>query len=245
MHSNTFRVSLVAVAVLALAILGWRFLPASNTGTSASPTPQPTPPPALGSGQDLAAGTYRGVLPGSADRGFTITVPAGWDAVANVGVAAADRNPPDTVGALLFWDVENLYADPLAPAAGGLEPPVGPSAADLVEALVAHDGWTTSAPTDVTVGGYPGTYLELTVPSDAAFDGCDGDGFSVLPFATWYEPDESSWRCMNGPGQIDRVYVLDVDGERVVFTVVVYPEQNSPYLDALMEMVDSLEFPAG
>lgn len=247
MNSNAFRVGIAAAAVVVLAVIGWRYLPGSNTGggpeATPSPTPQPTPIPTLASQRDLSPGTYQGRLHPDQGLGFTITVPAGWDALGSLGVVASDSTPPELAHGLLFWNVDNLYADPLDPFGGGLEPPVGPAAGDLVDALVGHDGWTTTAPEDVTVAGYDGRRLELTVPVDADFLGCSANGSSTRPFAIWSEPGTGqSWRCMAGPGQTDHIYVLDVEGRRVVITLVGFPDWNGRYLDELRAMVDSLTF---
>jgi hypothetical protein len=45
-----------------------------------------------------------------------------------------------------------------------------------------------------------------------------------------------------GPGQTDYVYVIDVDGERVVITLVGYPDWSGTYLESLQAMMNSLEF---
>jgi hypothetical protein len=249
MNSSTFRLGIAAVAMVALALLGWKYLPVSGVGgppeatPSPTATPLPTPFPTL-AGQNMAAGTYRGVLPGEAQGEFMITVPEGWDALGLNGVGAPDNDPPRRAHGILFWDVQNLYIDPLRPQEGLLDPPVGPSVDDLVNALVDHDGWTTTTPVDVTIGGYPGQMLELTVPSDADFVGCDAQGNSARPFAIWSGGGDS-WRCMQGPGQTDYVYVVDVAGERVVVTLIGYPNWNGTYLERLQAMVNSLEFVPG
>lgn len=246
MKSNTIRFGFAAVAVIALAFLGWRYLPGGGTGGDPIPTPTPTPSPTpvlLDDQVALSPGTYRGALQPSVGLGFTITVPEGWDAVGSIGVGASDNEPPDPAHGLLIWNVDNLYADPLSPELGGMEPPVGPTVDDLVDALTSHDGWTTSTPMDVTVGGYDGQLLELTVPEDADFIGCNAFGDSARPFAIWSEPGAgNSWRCMQGPGQTDHVYVLDVEGRRVVITLLGYPDWSGRYMAELRAMVDSLEF---
>lgn len=247
MNSNTFRFGIAAAAVVVLAVIGWRFLPGSSTGggpeATPSPTPIPTPIPSLTGQQDLSAGTYQGRLMASQGLGFTITVPDGWDAIGSLGVGASDNEPPDPAHGMIFFNVENLYANPLDPDAGGMEPPVGPTVQDLVDGLVSHDGWTTTAPQDVTVGGYGGKRLELTLPDDVDFIGCDAFGNSSQPFAIWSEPGAGeSWRCMQGPGQTDHIYVLDVEGRRVVITLIGYPDWSGSYLEQLRAMVDSLTF---
>jgi hypothetical protein len=245
MNSMT-KLSLAAAAVVVAAFLGYNYLVAPSVGGprlgDPSPTPSSTPIPALDGQQELAPGTYRGELPRAPQISFTLTVPEGWSALDSSGVVASDNAPPDFSHGLLFWDVLNVYADPSQPTSEDLaDPPVGPTVDDLVNALVAGDGWTTTPPVDVTVGGYAGKMVELTVPSDADFVGCGSTGNSSRPFAIWTE-GSGSWRCMQGPGQTDHVYVVDVAGERVVITLVGYPSWDGRYLDELRSMVESLEF---
>jgi hypothetical protein len=99
-----------------------------------------------------------------------------FDRFAVMGPNGAD--PPAGYG-IGFWTAHNVYVDPLDYEAGVLDPPLGPHVGDLVEALVEHDGWTTSVPEPTVVDGYPGQALNLTVPSDVEFDtaGCgNGEG---------------------------------------------------------------------
>jgi hypothetical protein len=247
--NTPLRIAAGAAAVLVVALVSVQLLGIARAGPgggpqiTATPSPGPTVLPtyaALDNQQDLPAGTYRGILP-RFNLAFTISVPEGWDALGQDGVGAADNSPPTRAHAILFWNVENIYVDPLKPELGLLDPPVGPSVDNLVEALVDHHGWTTTAPTDVMVGGHPGKVLELTVPSDASFDGCGSSGTTRRPFVIWTEGD-SGWRCMQGPGQTDHVYVVDVDGQRVVITLVGYPDWSGTYLETLQAMVNSLEF---
>src|SRR6185436_8748639 len=105
---------------------------------------------------------------GSAD--LILTVPAsGWFANGGGNLyrdLIADRVGPAFAEVLItpWWRARNLTADPCHWSGGELDPPVGPTADDLATALVEQAAGNASAPTDVTVGGYPGKRVELSLP---------------------------------------------------------------------------------
>jgi hypothetical protein len=118
-----------------------------------------------------------------------------------------------------------------------LDPPVGPAVDDLAIALSQLAPFdVTAPPTDVTLLGYPGKHLELTVPALpvigagqrnlAQFTDCvEGELHS------WISPindrsdgllgQSAGWMpgSFNGyqaPGQTEEFWILDVEGTRVV-----------------------------
>lgn len=96
------------------------------------------------------------------------------------------------------------------------DPPVGPTVDDLATALSDLAPFeVTSPPGDVTVYGYRGKHLELTVP-DVAFDRCDdGDLRSwIAPMDAAEEGD--AFYGYTGPGYREEYWILDVDGTRLV-----------------------------
>ena len=99
-----------------------------------------------------------------------------------------------------------------------LDPAVGPTVDDLATALVAQKGRNATAPTDVTFGGYPAKRVELSIPADLDPATCDG---SVI--RTWVGPGEDSALVGDDsedlgmhPGQLNVVYIVDINGERLV-----------------------------
>ena len=96
------------------------------------------------------------------------------------------------------------------------DPPVGPSVDDLATALSELAPFeVTTAPEDVTIYGYTGKYLELTVP-DMSFETCDaGD------LRSWIAPMDTAERGdafygYTGPGYTEEIWILDVDGTRLM-----------------------------
>jgi hypothetical protein len=115
-----------------------------------------------------------------------------------------------------------------------VDPPVGPTVDDLATALSQLAPFElTAPPTDVTVFGYQGKHLELTVPdlrvtggTEAQFADCvDGELHS------WIAPnnDGEPFRGYDQPGQTEEFWILDVDGTRLVLVKLDTP--GSPAQD--------------
>jgi hypothetical protein len=94
-----------------------------------------------------------------------------------------------------------------------LAPPVGPTVDDLATALTRLAPFeVTAPPTDVTLFGYEGKHLELTVPDSGIADCLDGELHS------WIAPvnDNGPFSGYDGPGQSEEFWILDVEGTRLV-----------------------------
>lgn len=223
------RYGLVAAAVVAAVLLGVTLFGAGpNLGGEPDPTPTPTPsptPPPLGDGA-LNAGTYRLTVQGV---DATITVPDGWEAGQGflLGTVSGDSY-------IVLWpsdaEVGHVYADPCQWQDGYVDPPVGPTVDDLATALANQPQRGESVPVDVSIDGYQGTMIELSVPEDINFADCDGGQFY-------------SWegRYHQGPGQIDRIYVLDVGGQRLVIDMNFLPATSEADRAELQAVFDSIQ----
>ncbi|MEO7573736.1 MAG: hypothetical protein ABIX10_15000, partial [Acidimicrobiales bacterium] len=96
--------------------------------------------------------------------------PEGWSA----WFGAVKFTEPE-VSTLSITTVTNLVSDGCLDQTP-LEPPVGPTVDDLATALSQLAPFeVTAPPTDVTLFGYPGKHLELTVPGQGFGDCLDGD----------------------------------------------------------------------
>ena len=156
------KYGLLAAVVMAVAVLGVVFVyRGSNVGgPDATPTPRP---PGMGTpGSELDAGTY--TLVGD-NLDATITVPAGWTSIESRGAVTGDD---DTFMGVVFWpfpmDLETVYTNPCNWAGAEVDPPVGPTVDDLVNALAAQSMRGDPVPTDVIVDGFHGKVLEMSVP---------------------------------------------------------------------------------
>ncbi|MGZ8512267.1 MAG: hypothetical protein ACXWWL_02395, partial [Candidatus Limnocylindria bacterium] len=232
--NNTAKLALAAAAVVVVAFLGIRFLSPGTTGIGgpgATPTPVPTPaatPAPLTEGV-LEPGTY---MLGH-DLNTAITVPAGWENLDDRGVAKETAGGPAIV--VVFWpfptDLQEVYTDPCAWSSTIIQPPVGPTVDDLANALASQSMRGDPVPTDVTIDGYQGKLLEMTVPSDIDIATCDSGEFR-------------SWlgRYHQGPGQTDRVYILDVNGESQVLISHHMPDATAEELAEQQVVFDSIDF---
>ena len=84
---------------------------------------------------------------------------------------------------------------------------------DLIAALGNQPGLSSRTATDVTIDGYDGQYVETTVTQDITKCG-SGKG----DFWLWASADGDR-RYVQGTGEINRMYALDVDGELFTFDV--------------------------
>lgn len=124
----------------------------------------------------------------------------------------------------------------------------GPSVDDLVAALAALPGLEpTTAPTEVTAYGYHGRYLELTVPQlahepAAGFTDCVGGYlYTYRGEAEW---GRTLSRFYQGPGQILEIWVLDVEGTRLLIEATRFPDSPPEDVDELQAILDSIHIEA-
>jgi hypothetical protein len=226
--NNTAKLALGAAAVVVAAFLGIRFLLPGDVGLGGpDPTPTPTPTPAVLSGDELEAGTYQVTHEGVAVA--TLTVPDGWFNVQDFGVGKDSNENGFT--AVLIWppgDFANVYLDPCRWQDG--QAPVGPTVDDLATALDNQAQRGDSAPVDVSIDGYSGKMIELTVPSDINITDCDAGEFR-------------SWegRFHQGPGQVDQIYILDVAGQRLVIDTHFLPGTSEADRAERQAIVDSIQ----
>jgi hypothetical protein len=213
---NAMRLAALA-AVLVVAVAGLNFvLPGDRGFGSLQPSPSPAPTPqgtiVVGDPVQLRPGTYITADPFLAR--VTVTVPGGWDGKLG-GPYAAYFSRLYGPGEVLFFVFDNVYADPCDYGKGLLDPAPGPTVDDLAAAWTAMPGVAATPPAAVTLGGYAGKQFTITAP--ASFDGCamGPDGYSIFQL-----PLRAIWTMV--PDQRDRVWVLDVEGQRLV---IIAPEQ--------------------
>lgn len=113
------------------------------------------------------------------------------------------------------------------------------SVADLATAVAAAPGTKlVRGPTDVTVGGFPARHVTLTVRER---QGCE-PGF----FFTWPQ-DHCFGACwmQTGVGATIRIWIVDVDGRRIVFEAAT-TRRATPQLEReVVEIVRSIRFDGG
>jgi hypothetical protein len=247
--NNSGKLALAAAAVVVAAFLGIRFLmpDSQNVGGPVESPPQTATPVAFPQPTALAAGTYFWDVGTEPPVRFTFTVPDGW--TNRNDIIRKDHNGPGEV-ALGLWIVTNTYADPCRWQESLLDPPVGPTVEDLAAALMDQVGRNASASTEAVVGGYPATKIELSVPADLDLATCDngyfrdwlqqGELHSQNPeldvAAVGVNPNNVLFRS----GQVNVVYILDVEGARIVVNTWHMPgssEANLAELEAVLGSV--------
>ncbi|HJR46503.1 MAG TPA: hypothetical protein VJ927_12960 [Actinomycetota bacterium] len=127
------------------------------------------------------------------------------------------------------------------------DPPVGPTVEDLATELADLAPFrVTSAPADVTLAGYQGKQLELTVPDlpikevgvhdEREFVGCEGGNLASWIPANWEEPFFGYTR----PGYTEEFWILDVEGTRLMIATGQTPDPPAQDLAELRDIVDSI-----
>ncbi|MGZ6267340.1 MAG: hypothetical protein ACXWM8_03620 [Candidatus Limnocylindrales bacterium] len=164
----------------------------------------------------------------------TFTVPAGWEG--NIGGPyLVDLDRPDGKGQVAFQISPALYADPCQ-GDRLLSPQPGPSVADLATALANLPGLQATTPVDVTLGGYQGKQLTLTAPTSVS-------GCSLGSYHIWQLPLGATNDL--APGFSDQVWILDVDGQRLVIDSQVVPGQTAANKAEVQAVLDSIRITPG
>jgi hypothetical protein len=167
-----------------------------------------------------------------------------------VTIAAPDWYGPDSgllakgdAGMIVFAGEDlYVYGDPCKWATTR---PARPSTTvdAFVAALSAQKSRDATKPVDVTVGGYAGRSITVHVPDDANFSLCDRDNGNRGTFGSWTMASCSDpCRFNQGPGQIDKLWVLDVDGELVVIDGAYYEGTPQTVIDELEAIAESATF---
>jgi len=105
-----------------------------------------------------------------------------------------------------------------------------------------------TAPTDVTLAGYHGKYLEWSVPKDwvvtgdGDFAGCDVQPNGHRDFVSWLGAGGVGERWQQMAGQVDRLWILDVNGQRLVVDANYAPGTTQAQHDEEDQVVHSLRF---
>jgi hypothetical protein len=203
--------------------------------TTTEGSPGPTDLMTVTDGSPLEPGAYAVPLigPESAMRAV-VDVPEGYF---NPGPWVIDdgdgTHAPDEFGELMFWaDIDQVDPDPCKP--GGTVV-VGPTVRDLADALAAQENRTTTRSVPVTLHGNNGIYVESRGSQEAASSCRDGQ-------PTLWQSD-SYWDDSFGvePGNVQRMWILDVDGQRVVALVNIFPGQTANP-DEMAEIAESVRF---
>ena len=245
--NNALRVGLAAVAVAIIAVIAINLLPGSPVpGGQPSATPEPSaaePSVAPSTAAGLPEGPH--LLLDSLVR-IDVTIPApGWFGEEGGGILQKNdySDPPDGSGMIVFDGPLYVYGDPCQWESTKPDTP-STTVDELVAALSAQALRDASDPVDIAVGGYTGKSITLHVPDDAAysageeFTDCDQGKFGSWTVPGVMDPD----RYHQGPGQIDELWILDVNGVPVIIDTAYYAGTPTADVDELRAIVESATF---
>lgn len=230
----------------------------ANTRTpSETDAPQETVPPSasatpLPESGALAPGTYSLTKPAGSVADYValiVTLPAGW--ATSEGRVHKRLGQPGEV-AFSGWTVKRVYDDPCHwQGSSRSEVDLGdnPRHLEFDEAATGstlpkpvHGGFanqlgrTPSELTKVELGGQPALKIQLSVPAQLDLATCDHGAFR-----SW-----TGWGAGDGindhhaPGQLDAVYMVDVDRKPLVIDVSHMPATSESDLSELEAIVESM-----
>jgi hypothetical protein len=175
------------------------------------------------------------------DIGLPVTVefelPEGWSKTVQGADSAVLTSDPDGAserppsGAILgYYTVANLFADLCDLEGRMVDPPVGPTVEDLIAAFGGSPGLHASAATPASIAGYPAQRIEL----DVEVFMCPVDQAHL-----WKTPT-GSVRTLTSGEELTTLWIVDVDGDRLVVDATTYPGTTDEDHDELQGIIDSI-----
>jgi hypothetical protein len=166
---------------------------------------------------------------------FLITVPPGW---VSLGTSIRKNlDQPNEVAFLLYRADIDVFAD--ACESAGTEERIGPTAEDLIAALVAQENSDIADPVDATVAGLPGTRLEVSTPASLDTSQC-----SIGSLQIWVDSSGNNYLSGLGPGGVVTAYVADTPGGRLLYVPGGEAEATSADIaerDAMIATIEIVE----
>jgi hypothetical protein len=222
------------------------------TGVPTTQLVSPGPIPTFDGDVGLHAGTYVFHFTRLDELGkpfprVLVTVPDGWSAFRGFGVDAGSGLRYSFVS---FWGVVDVYKNPCHWQGPKLQS--GTTVEELAAVLAAQPLRNATVPASVSLGGYDGKFLEQSVPNDIVFADCDkdpSDGQNY--FESWtgsglwnapWDPAGTTDRYEQGPGQVDRLWILGVEGRRLVIDASYMPGATTQDKADVQRVVDSIRF---
>ncbi|MEX0626031.1 MAG: hypothetical protein WD402_05765, partial [Chloroflexota bacterium] len=227
------KMGLAAAAVVVIAVIASNLLPGSTAPggegpESVAPSQAPSEP-APSAWVGIPEGPF--VVTGTDDP-VQVTVniaSSGWVPLPEFDALSKDDDgldAPETVGAALLawaWPAGtgfNVYGDPCQWSTTIPETPAT-TPDEIAAAFAAQASTDATAPVDVTVGGFAGKTITLHVPMsfdlpnasrEEKFADCDNDVFAFYGV----EGETGEARNAQGAGQVDELWILDVNGAIVI-----------------------------
>ncbi len=215
--------------------------PASVTTVSQTPTSAGTPTASASPSEE----SRTHVLSDDSDGaiGVTVTVPAaGWSGEPggwSMESGPEGFDPPAGAGIIAFVVDEEfyVYGDPCDWKRTRARDPRHHRGRDLWAPWPTRRLGDPSEPEAIAVGGYRGKKITLHVPDDARFSDCDESTFAAFGVA-----GEEMALQAQGPGEIQEISIVDVNGRIVVLAAGYYPGTPPSLVDELHAIVTSATF---
>jgi hypothetical protein len=226
----------------AIAVTAWVVEVPGLDGDAVPPvTPDPTPTDLVGVQGPLEPGRYSMAAWGQNEQAggplprAVLDVPEGYFSNGGYVVdAGLDGVTDDQRGDLSVWHAVQVLADPCEPGSAAT---VGPTVEDLARALVRQAGPSTR-PRPVVLDGHRGLAMEITVPPDADLTRCPFGQYSL--FRT--EPRGDSAYSWATTGVVNHLWILDVDGTRLVVVAALYPDEDPALHQEQLAIAESIHF---
>ena len=158
-----------------------------------------------------------------------IDVPAGYTGRGDGFEISAEDEDGAAFRHLDTWTVDDVATEACGPT-DWVDP--GPGVDDLADALGALGVWETTQPRPVTIGGHEGVTMELNVPADLP-DRCDNGPASFR--------DHVGGTQGIGPGKTQRLWIVDVDGRRLMLLAGYFPDREGPTPEQVVELTAMAE----
>ena len=250
---------LAAAAAIAAVLIGAQLLSSPNVGgPGVEPTPTATPEQTAAPSPSAEAEFPKPMVVTNTDAQVVTTVEVsapGWSPLAGLdGITKDDDglDPPESVGAAFLawaWPAGaglHVYADACSWSSTIPETPAT-TPDEIAAALAAQAPTDATEPVDVTVGGYAGKAITLTVPMsfdapdatrEEKFGDCDEDMYGFYGVEGESEPDRNA----QGAGQIDELWIIDVDGAIVILDAAYSPAAPPDLVEEMRAMAESATF---
>ena len=252
--SSRMQIAAVAIAIVAVAFVGWRLLPAPSgvAGPTPIPSPSVTPSPAtpspspstipIGTTDVIAfeSGTYRVPAPFIAPLTMTFASPWTGNSFEAEGIAFYRSQLANFPPALLIDRASRVFDDPCHPPAESATPsgsPTTPPTGDeILAALQSLEGFEAGPVTETTVGGHPArTFVLTNALTDEEASQCTGS-----PLDLW---DGGAGRNVTNQRSTDHIWIVDVDGTPITIDAQSTPGQTPAEMVAEVEaVVGSIQF---
>jgi len=149
-------------------------------------------------------------------------------------VFADKPDEPDDPLALGLWAVTGIYRD----ACAGDDLARVWTVRGLAASLVDQANTATTDPHPVTLAGHRGLYLEITSPTRLDYSTCNDAELS------YWRAGKAGDRWTRRPGTVDRLWILDVGGRPLVWTLAVPPSATRRQVERLTNIAEAVRLVA-